>query len=235
MPLLFTRHPFPGATLGVWQILEEEDFFRVDLPLSAAEEAEFALHKGVRRLEWLAGRWLLHKLTGAPQRIPLAKDAFSKPFFPENQQLACSLSHSRGLVGALLIEQPGDAEFHNAYGFDIQLFVPKMTALAQKFLSEPERMFVDQYDPARQFELLHLFWTAKESLYKAYGLKQLDFRGHIHVADFPWDGQSGTAHAMIKKGLYEQRFKLWFERFDLSQEEDNQAFIWTVCAAHQED
>ncbi|MBK8429722.1 MAG: hypothetical protein IPL27_28915 [Lewinellaceae bacterium] len=78
--LLLTTHPFPNTQFGIWQIAEAEAFFREDLPLSVQEEAEWALHKGIRRLEWLAGRWLLHKLSGSVQRMPLAKTAFSKPF-----------------------------------------------------------------------------------------------------------------------------------------------------------
>ncbi len=81
MPLLLTTHPFPDTAFGLWQIAEEEAFFRDEMPLTAAEETELAKLKNIRRMEWLASRWLLHKLTGAPQRLPLAKDAFSKPFF----------------------------------------------------------------------------------------------------------------------------------------------------------
>ncbi|HAD12651.1 MAG TPA: hypothetical protein DCF33_09450, partial [Saprospirales bacterium] len=106
MPLLLVSKPFPNASFGLWQIAEEEDYFRADLPLSKDEETEFARHQNpLRRLEWLAGRWLLHKLTDEPERLPLAKDAFSKPFFPENQHLGCSLSHSKGTVGVLIVDR----------------------------------------------------------------------------------------------------------------------------------
>ncbi len=51
MPLLLTTHPFPSATFGVWQIAEEEAYFREDLPLLPEEEAELARYKDIRRLE----------------------------------------------------------------------------------------------------------------------------------------------------------------------------------------
>jgi len=223
MPLLFSRHLFPQTTFGLWQIAEEEAFFREDLPLSPAEEGEFAQLKGILRQEWLAARWLLHKLTGEAIRLPLAKDAFSKPFFPDNEHLLCSLSHSHGIVGALLKRQNGGA---GGAGCDIQVMVEKMTRLAPKFLSAAEAAFVTEHKPAEQFDLLHIYWTAKESLYKAYGLKALDFRAHLHVGQFKWNGIKGEGVGRVEKDGFLQRYRLWFEKM---QVHDDQGLIWTVC------
>jgi 4'-phosphopantetheinyl transferase len=239
MPLLLSAHPLPDAAFGLWQIAEREDFFRADLPLSAAEEAELAQHRiPLRRLEWLAGRWLLHRLTGAPQRLPLAKDAFSKPFFPENQQLACSLSHSQGTVGALVFEQkPSNLASKNgqlttdnpnpsSIGCDIQRLTHKMPRIAPKFLSASEKWWLESRPEAEQFDLLHLFWTAKESLYKAYGLKELDFRKHIFVENVAWDGQNGHAKGRIEKGNFEQAFRLLFQKIGLP---DGGELLWAIA------
>lgn len=231
MPLLFTRHPFADATFGVWHITEGESFFREDLPLTTEEEAELTQYKNLRRLEWLAGRWLLHKMSGAYQRLPLAKDAFSKPFFRDNQHLTCSLSHSQGIVGALLVDhsRADHAPKNRAqYGCDLQVLVEKMTRLAPKFLNEPEDNFVKKHPPTVQFDLLHIFWTAKESLYKAYGLKEMDFRAHLHLYPFAWDSQQGSSTGTITKDDFNASFQLWFEKTSLP--ESNIQFIWTICA-----
>lgn len=240
MPLLFSRHPFPQATFGLWQIAEDEAFFRADLPLSVAEEVEFARLKGIRRQEWLAARWLLHKLTGESIRLPLAKDAFSKPFFPDNEHLSCSLSHSHGIVGALLRSTRSDG-FRRVNpaarsslsrwsgvggGCDIQMMVEKMTRLAPKFLSDEEAAFVAGHNPVARFDLLHIFWTAKESLYKAYGLKALDFRAHLRLEPFDWDGIKGEGLGRIEKDVFRQPYRLWFEKLQLP---DGQELVWTVC------
>lgn len=235
MPLLLTTHPFSDATFGLWQIAETEDFFRADLPLSAEEEAELRQHHNpLRRLEWLAGRWLLHKLTDAPQRIPLAKDVFSKPFFPENQHLACSLSHSKGNVGALIFDghwstahaQPRQVGTGKSIGCDIQVLTEKMQRIAHKFLNAQEKDFVESHTETVQFDLLHLFWTAKESLFKAYGLKGLDFRKNIFVQKIQWDGQDGQALGKIEKGDFQQQFQLIFSKVKHSEESE---LIWAVC------
>ncbi len=244
MPLLLTTHPFPGTTFGLWQIAEEEAFFREELPLSLEEEAEISrLKNELRRHEWLASRWLLHKMTGAPQRLPLAKDAFSKPFFPENQHLACSLSHSHGIVGAVIwdlgfgIRDSGRTpQLLNTQsliptpptcGCDIQVFVPKMPRLAPKFLNLKESKFVQKHTASAQYDLFHVFWTAKESLYKAYGLKALDFRAHLRVEPFKWKENTGTAKGWVEKDNFRQSYRLHFEKIFLPG--DAGELVWTVC------
>jgi len=236
MPLLLTTHPFPDTTFGLWQIAEEEAFFREELPLSPEEEAEMSrLKNDLRRHEWLAGRWLLHKLTGAPQRLPLAKDAFSKPFFPENQHLACSLSHSHGTVGALILNEQRTTnnslprnlgEQQVTCGCDIQVLVEKMPRLASKFLNLEEEEFVASHAAPAQFDLLHVFWTAKESLYKAYGLKALDFRAHLRVEPFEWKESRGVARGWVEKDDFRQAYRLQFEKISLPESGE---LVWTVC------
>ena len=234
MPLLLSTHPSADSVFGLWQIAESEAFFRADLPLSADEEADLAMHQNpLRRMEWLAGRWLLHKLTDEPQRLPLAKDAFSKPFFPENQHLACSLSHSKGLVGALILDA-SHPEPHPlaavplppSIGCDIQVLTLKMPKIAHKFLNVPEKEFVEMMPKGQHLDLLHLYWTAKESLYKAYGLKALDFREHIFVHNIRWDGFEGEGLGRVEKGEFRQEFKLIFSKVTLP---DEAALIWAVC------
>ena len=223
MSLLLSRHPFPNTHFGIWQITEAEVFFRDDLPLTAQEEVEWALHKGIRRMEWLAGRWLLHKLSGSAQRMPLAKDAFSKPFFPNDARFLCSLSHSKGIVAALLLSE---AEPGISIGCDIQVLVEKMPRIAPKFLSAVEMNFVLQHSNAVQFDLFHAFWTAKESLYKAYGLKELDFSDHIRVHDFEWSDNRTEATGSIQKGGFQQDFSLQIEKINLPETGE---LMHTVC------
>lgn len=227
MPLLFTRHlsfqrdtPIEKSlSFGAWQITENESYFREDLPLTPEEEADLDRYKGIRRLEWLAGRWLLHKLTGASVRLPLGKNAFAKPFFLHRPELHCSLSHSHGIVGAMLADC--------VCGCDLQVLVNKMPRLAPKFLHTNEALFLQKFSNSVQFDLMHVFWTAKESLYKAYGLKELDFRAHMRLLPFKWKEYHGKAKAWIQKDEFQQDYQLYFEKTELPDESG--AFVWTVC------
>jgi phosphopantetheinyl transferase len=220
MPLLRTIRPFSDAVFGIWEVTESEAFFRADLPLTSAESEELSPLKGRRRMEWLGVRWLLHHLSESSVRIPLSKDLFSKPFFPDDQRLLCSLSHSAGIAGALLAE--GDYRV----GCDLQVVVEKMMRIAPRFLHSGERAFVEAQEPGQRLCLQHIFWTAKESIFKAYGLAALDFREDIRVEILAWDGTSGSGRGVIQKNGWGLVFDLWFERLDFS---DVASLIWTVC------
>lgn len=223
MPLLFIRHIALDSgqvhTFGVWQIAEDEPYFREDLHLTPPEEEDLARYKGIRRLEWLAGRRLLHLLTGAEARLPLGKNAFAKPFFLHRPELHCSLSHSHGIVGAMLAEE--------VCGCDLQVLVEKMPRLASKFLHNEEDLFLHTFPQAVQFDLMHIFWTAKESLYKAYGLKELDFREHLRIEPFEWSGHSAETTGWVQKDHFRQSYRLYFEKADFPDETG--AFVWTIC------
>lgn len=230
MPLLLIRHPFPDVTFGLWQIAENETYFTNRLPLTDEEFADFNRLKGLRRLEWLASRWLLHLLTGAFERLPMAKNAFSKPFFLKNPEWHCSLSHSQGVVGAMIARQN--------CGCDLQLKVEKMARLAVKFLHPNEAAFIDQFPPEHQLDLQHVFWTAKESLYKAYGLNAVDFKQELRVDAFEFPVPLGSAKGYILKNSLQQNFTLYFESFHLYPIEQNgfpsidlpdRTFWWTIC------
>ncbi len=227
MPLLFTRR-LPAVyrqppLFGVWHIVEEEDFFRQSLRLTAAEEADLARYKGLRRMEWLAVRYLLHLLTGNGERWALDKDAFAKPFFLNNNGLHCSLSHSKGLVGALLADVPA--------GCDLQVLTDKMPQLAPRFLHEDEAAFMRTFAADIQYDLQHVFWTAKESLYKAYGLKALDFRQHLRIEPFDWNAGSGETTGWICKQPPFQPYQMYFER--PTPRPGIPSFVWAVCLQSQ--
>lgn len=230
MPLLFSRHLFSDSTFAVWQIAEPESVFETGMLLTPEEALDVSLLKGLRRAEWWASRWLLHRLTGGGQRLPLAKTAFSKPFFLDRPDLYCSLSHSHGTIGALLSDQN--------CGCDLQVYVEKMRKIAPRFLHPEEAEWVSQYSMPVQMDLMHLFWTMKEALYKTYSLKALDFKDHIRIGPFDWDGYEGKCIGHIRKGDFKQQYWLIFGKNSLnsledgSEPENNQPdipYYWTVC------
>jgi 4'-phosphopantetheinyl transferase len=218
--LLFSRNINAGLRFAAWQISEGEAFFRDDLPLTTAEITDLGRHQHpVRRLEWLAGRWLLHRLTGRKERLALAKNLYSKPFFLTAPQLHCSLSHSQGTVAALLSDQ--------VCGCDIQVLVEKMPRIAPKFMRPDEFEWVDRDEPANRYEMIHLFWTAKEAMYKAHGLKELDFRAHLFLAPFIWHSDDlMETNGWIEKGDLRINYHLFMGYFQEAQ----QSFVWTVAA-----
>ena len=66
-------------------------------------------------------------------------------------------------------------------GIDIQYLTPKLEIVAPRVMNENK---LKNLDPNNRLEHLHVYWGAKEALYKAYGEKGLDFRKQIIIKPF---------------------------------------------------
>jgi 4'-phosphopantetheinyl transferase len=68
-------------------------------------------------------------------------------------------------------------------GIDIEAIQQKIEKVSHKFLSPDERAFMDLHH-----NLAHktVCWSAKEAVYKWYGLGSIDFKEHIHLEPFPF-------------------------------------------------
>ena len=195
MPLLSHTTLAPAGELGVWRTTEPETYFRTRLPLTPDEAAYIDGIPGAgRRKEWLASRYLLHKMSGRAVRGAVYKDKFGKPHL-ENSKWQISISHTRDRVAVMAHPR--------RCGVDVQVLVPKIERLAPKFM-RPEELA--SLDPATRLAHLHVYWGAKEALYKAYGRRQLDFRSHIHITPFAY-GASPVFFGCLKKEHWQLPFR----------------------------
>lgn len=195
MPMEFQQVLPSKIELGLWSVEEPEEWFLEQMNLSDKEDAFIAKIKGHRRLEWLAGRWAMHVLSGREKRGACLKDEFGKPFL-ENSEYDISISHSRDYVAVMAGPK--------SVGVDIQKMVAKITRLAPKFLRAVEMGNLSD----KAFEEMHVYWGAKECLYKAYGRRQLDFREHIVVEPFEFSAAGGELIGRVKKDDFDQRYNL---------------------------
>lgn len=199
---LFYRHIIgQEAEFAVWQIEESEDWFRKNLVLSEAELQQLEAIKGHRRLEWLAVRHLTGELLGE-QSGAMLKDEFGKPHLL-HVPLQMSVSHSNGLAATILGKV--------LTGIDIQKIVPKIERIANRLLREEER---EALRPATRMQHLHVYWGAKESLYKAYGRRELDFCTNILIEPFEFDLQNGFCRGRVVKGNFDCWFDLHYQQLD---------------------
>jgi len=202
MPLLLHKEIGPEGELGIWDIAEDESWFLEQLALFEEEINQLQTMSAQRRLEWLAGRYLLHKMSGRAIRGACLKDEFGKPYL-ENSPYQISLSHSHNKV-AVLAAPPN-------LGIDIQYLVAKIERIAPKYMRDVE---FESLTAATRLEHLHVYWGAKEVLYKAYGRKKLDFRGHIHITPFEYDLSVGKATGIVTKGDFKANYEIHYERID---------------------
>ncbi len=200
MSLLHTKQISPTTQFGIWTIEEDESFFTEQMTLTDAEQLRLAQIKGVRRLEWLAGRWLVHRMSGAGERLLCQADEYGKPHLP-NSSYEMSLSHSGTYAAAILSEQ--------AVGIDIQKIVEKIGKIAHKYMRPEETASLDEHE----IEHLHIYWGAKEALYKAYGRRQLDFKQHIHIEPFVYR-ENGQCKGRVEKDDFKATYDVYFERVE---------------------
>jgi 4'-phosphopantetheinyl transferase len=202
MPGILHRQLTPFGELGLWQITEPESWFLDQLFLYPAELRQLEEMKGRRRVEWLAVRQLVHDMSGRRTRGAFVKDNFGKPHL-EGSPWHISISHSGDLAAAVVAPV--------ACGVDVQFLVPKITRLAHKFMRSEE---MDSLQPATAIEHLHVYWGAKEALYKAYGRREIDFLLHLRVQPFAFRETGGYTRAWVEKETVCQAYRLHYELRD---------------------
>lgn len=196
MPIILHQHIEPEGELGAWHIEEPERWFLDRLGLAPAERRQLEQIKGRRRLEWLAVRQLVHEMSGREQRGAFLKDEYGKPHL-EGSAYHISISHSHELAAAIAAPFP--------VGIDIQFLVSGIGRLAHRYMRAEE---LASLAPSSRIEHLHVYWGAKEALYKAYGRRSLDFRAHIHISPFIYEPEGGNCLGRVVKEDHDSFFRI---------------------------
>lgn len=205
MPLFLSKTVFEDAKLGVWRIEEEEEYFSKALKLSQPEHSLVVEMKGRRKEEWLSSRHLIHLMSKRDIRAEILKDSFGKPYIP-NSDHHISFSHSHGMSAAIASMK--------LVGIDIQFIVPKITRIAPRFMNLAETKRMLDMHSLKHVEVMHIIWGAKESLFKAYGKKSVDFKKHMNVVVDEWDHKSISFHGQFSKADFEATFQLVAEKIE---------------------
>ena len=200
MPLFLHDEIEPAGELGLWRITETEDWFLAQLDLTPPELEQARQFKSRRRLEWLAARLLVHQMSGRDRREVMMKDDFGKPYL-ENSGYFLSISHSAYLAAAIAAPRPA--------GIDVQRLVGKIDRLAHRFMGPEE---LASLEPATRLYHLHVYWGAKEALYKAYGRRRLDFREHIFITPFAYNPAGVRFHGRIAMDGFSADYDVRYEQ-----------------------
>jgi phosphopantetheinyl transferase len=169
MALFFQHTLSRDAKLAVWKIEEPETFFRI-----SSEQQRLPSHP-YKRLQHLAGRYLLTLLFPEFNLLQIQIDEHGKPFLPDHS-FQFSISHSGNYAAAIV------SRFHPV-GIDVELETPRIKNIVSRFLSEKDQMFLNQHAhlPALQLQLQTMFWSAKESMFKWYGRGMVDFKEQMQL------------------------------------------------------
>lgn len=104
----------------------------------------------------------------------LSYDENGKPW-PGNLDGFVSISHSANWFAVSYSKS-------HVQGIDVETVRPQLEIIAKRFLHPQEIQWLDTQ--AERQKALQIFWGAKESMYKAYGRKRLQFDSDIHVSEF---------------------------------------------------
>jgi len=167
MPLIRTIQMNPGSRLGVWKITEEEDFFAGKVNISTA------IHHPHKRLQHFAGRYLLMELFPDFPIGDIRIMESRKPYIHGNDY-HFSISHCGDYVAAIVSQE-------GAVGIDIEEIKIKIEKVSHKFLSVTEQAFID---PENALAHKTICWSAKEAVFKWYGLGSVDFKENMTIEPF---------------------------------------------------
>jgi 4'-phosphopantetheinyl transferase len=202
MPLSFKLDSDKEIELAIWKITEDTSYFHNKLNIHKSEESIIEEFIPKKLMEWLASRYLLHLMSGRGKRGIFSKDIHGKPHL-DDSNYHVSISHSIDLVAVVASE--------HLVGIDIQYYVPKIYRIKHKFVNENELISVPEN---KSLEALHVIWGAKESLYKAYGKKSLDFKKNILIKGLDLTKDHGEFQGKVIKGDYIKDFIIKFILFE---------------------
>lgn len=144
----------------------------------------------------IAGKnYLLQHLIGDITKLQY--DEKGKPYLI-NDSRCISISHSYDRLVIILNEK-------EETGIDIERIREKILKIKHKFLKKVELANAND-----DVEKLLIYWAAKETLYKIYGLKEVDFVHHLYVHPFE-KMQQGTIIGEIKLLKFHETFRLNYQ------------------------
>ncbi len=200
MPLFYSHTINETTRLAIWHIAETEDFFLEKVPISRQ------ITHPHKRLQHLAGRYLLqHLFPYFPLQLIQIADT-RKPYLP-NESHHFSISHCGEYAAAIV------STTHRV-GLDIEVPVERIRKIQHKYLSQKDKgIQLENMTETDVVKRLTLAWSAKESIFKWYGLGEMDFKNNMFLNHISAKGETGNIEAFFVKNdsiglcLYYQFFQ----------------------------
>lgn len=161
----------------------------------------FTSEKGIivkREAETKGVHYLLSEMLGG-RLFELKYTPEKKPFLV-GENIHLSISHSHDKLAIITNSK-------HSTGIDVELIREKVMNIKNKFLCEEELSLANN-----DVEMLTTLWATKEAVYKAYGLKMVDFIRHIRV--LPFKKEEKELKAELSLPNFKQKYLLRKERID---------------------
>tara|TARA_Y100001936_G_C15746238_1_gene493654 strand:+ start:47 stop:661 length:615 start_codon:yes stop_codon:yes gene_type:complete len=182
-----------NTKIKLWKLnLGELNYFELDVHDSSLLKSK---KSQLAKEQFLAVRKILH-LENPSYKIRY--DESGKPLI--NSDLNISISHSNLMAGIVF-------SGFNQTGIDIEEKESKVINIQNKFLNESEKL-KDEYQS--DVDYLTKIWTAKESIYKALGIKGISFSDDIIIKNT----KKNKGHGYYINGKEKYKFDLMFFSID---------------------
>ena len=182
-----------NTKIKLWKLnLGELNYFELDVHDSSLLKSK---KSQLAKEQFLAVRKILH-LENPSYKIRY--DESGKPLI--NSDLNISISHSNLMAGIVF-------SGFNQTGIDIEEKKSKIINIQNKFLNESEKL-KDEYQS--DLDYLTKIWTAKESIYKALGIKGISFSDDIIIKNT----KKNKGHGYYINGKEKYKFDLMFFSID---------------------
>jgi len=200
MPLYKTIRVNDFTKVLIWKIEESLEDLTVGLELTEQSKKRVDAMKSILHQQGFVSIRQLLKQAGYVD-ADVFYDEFGKPHLKDNNYI--SITHSFTFTAIIISEK-------NPVGIDVEKQRDKIVKIAHKFTP------IEEYNTIANHEALvsklTIVWGAKESLYKIYGKKKLQFLHHIYIDDFSFIDTQTTG--VIKYEGYVSNNSIHFLEFD---------------------
>jgi phosphopantetheinyl transferase len=197
---------------GLWTITEtHEELLRAFKSVPDEEVERLVKFKNPnRQIERIVTRLLIYELLG--KQVIIDYDENGKPLLRDDKR-QISISHTSGMVAVVI--------GNKFAGVDVEKISGRVAKIAHKFLSPTE---LDSIDISNQMLHMYAFWSAKETIYKIYGRKKLDFKDNIKIEAFDIKDK-GT----IKANLQTDESELFELDYFIYDVDDKNKYMLVKC------
>ena len=200
MPLYKTITVNSATKVLIWKIEESLEDLTKGIELTEQSKKRVDAMKSILHQQGFMSIRQLLKQAGYVD-TDVFYDEFGKPHLKDKNYL--SISHSFTFTAIIISEK-------KPVGIDVEKQRDKIVKIAHKFTP------IEEYNTIANHEALvsklTIVWGAKESLYKIYGKKKLQFLHHIYIEDFSFIDTKTTG--VIKYKGYVSSHDICFLEFE---------------------
>lgn len=156
--------------ISLWNISEEETFFTERISYRST------VSHPTRKTQQLATRFLLNLMHPEFPFDEVASNQSGKPILV-SKDVHFSLSHCNGYAAAIISKG-------KQVGIDVEQISPRVLKIEKKFLNPAELLLLSLLSEDDRIIYATLFWSIKETVFKWWGMGQVDFSNNIQIQPF---------------------------------------------------